>query len=45
MAVRIMSIAIRRCHSCLRDNTTTRGFVIEIELFGFLAEVVLTRKR
>ena len=40
-----MSIAVRRCHSCLRDNTTTKGFVIEIELFGLLAELVFTRRR
>lgn len=40
-----MSIAIRKCSSCLSDNATTRGFVIEIELFGFLAELVFTRRR
>jgi hypothetical protein len=39
-----MSIGIRRCTSCLSDNRTTKGFVIEIELFGMLAELVFTRR-
>lgn len=38
-----MSINIRKCSSCLANNKTTRGFVIEIEIFGFLAERVFTR--
>ena len=39
-----MSIGIRKCSSCLSDNRTTKGFVIEIEMFGFLAELVFTKR-
>ena len=38
-----MSVAIRRCSSELRDGRSTNGIVIEIELFGCLIELCLTR--
>jgi hypothetical protein len=38
-------IRIRKCSSCLSDDSLTMGFVIEIELFGRLVELVFTRKR
>jgi hypothetical protein len=44
-AAQAMSIAIRKCTSCLNNNKTTHGFVIEIELFGMLAELCFTRAR
>lgn len=44
-AAQAMSIAIRKCTSCLNNNKTTHGFVIEIELFGMLAELCFTRLR
>lgn len=40
-----MSIAIRKCSSCLSDNRSTYGFVIEVEFLGLLAELVFTRRR
>jgi hypothetical protein len=44
-AAQAMSIGIRKCTSCLSNNKTTHGFVIEIELFGMLAELCFTRRR
>lgn len=41
--VEAMSVTIRKCSSCLRNNKTTHGFIIEIELFGLLAELCFTR--
>ena len=37
-----MTFSIRKCASDI-DGKQTRGFVIEIEIFGFLAELAFTR--
>jgi hypothetical protein len=40
-----VSFAIRRCDSEMVDGRRTRGFVIEIEAFGCLVELAVTRAR